>query len=117
MNKNNLPLGDFLKDLRKDKNYSQETVAETIGITRQAYSQYELGKCEPSMDILAKLSDLYTISVEQFYRNGLEVISGQGLSRFEQKVIKSFSSLNIENQREIYDLILYKLARTLTLFI
>lgn len=117
MNKKNLPLGEFLKELRKDNKLNQENVASELGLTRQAYSNYELGKCEPSMEVLERLSKLYRVSIEQFYKNGMEESRSTVLSQFEQKVIKSFSSLNLENQQEIYELILYKLAKTLAFFI
>lgn len=35
----------IIKDTRKSKNYSQQDIADLVGITRQAISQFENGNC------------------------------------------------------------------------
>ena len=53
-----------LKDLRKAHGYTQDYVAEFLGLVRQTYSHYETGKRTPSPEILFKLAGLYSISVD-----------------------------------------------------
>ena len=43
-----------IKDLREDLDLKQSELAEKIGITQKAISNYETGKSEPSFDILFK---------------------------------------------------------------
>lgn len=60
---NNL-LAKRLKELRKAHGYTQDYVAEFLGLVRQTYSHYETGKRSPNPEILFKLAGLYSISVD-----------------------------------------------------
>lgn len=53
-----------LKELRKEKGYSQKEVAKAIGITLSAYSNYEQGIREPSYEILILLCKFYNVSAD-----------------------------------------------------
>lgn len=48
-----------LKKLREAAHYTQDEVAQALGITRSAYSNYESGEREAPYDVLEKLSDLF----------------------------------------------------------
>ncbi len=70
--KNSL-LPQKLKELRKVHNYTQDYVAETLGIVRQTYSHYETGKRMPDAEALYKLAGLYNISVDDLLHITLEI--------------------------------------------
>lgn len=53
-----------LRELRQDINYSQEMVAEFLGIDQRVYSNYETGKREIPIRFLIALSRLYHVSVD-----------------------------------------------------
>ena len=53
-----------LKELRQNRGKTQRAVANAIGVTQQAYANYESGKREPSYDILISLAEYYNVSVE-----------------------------------------------------
>lgn len=59
-------LEQYLKELRKSYNYSQEFVASQLNITRQTYSHYETGRIMPPVNSLYNLSKLYNVPVESF---------------------------------------------------
>lgn len=48
-----------LKKLREAARYTQDEVAQVLGITRSAYSNYESGEREVPYDVLEKASDLF----------------------------------------------------------
>ncbi len=48
-----------LKRLRKENGVSQKEVADYIGVSVSAYSNYEQGIREPLLDVLLKLSDFF----------------------------------------------------------
>lgn len=48
-----------LKKLRETARYTQDEVAQALGITRSAYSNYESGEREAPYDVLEKMSDLF----------------------------------------------------------
>ncbi len=53
-----------LKQLRTEKNVSQRVIAEYLGVTKQAYSLYELGKRDPDNDALYALSEYFEVSLD-----------------------------------------------------
>ena len=54
-----------IKILRKSKGYSQGDVANAIGVTQSQYSRYESGSTNIPGDMLAKIADFFSISVDQ----------------------------------------------------
>ena len=61
-------LGELLKQHRIRCKVTQEFVAETIGVSRQAVSKWENGKSDPSASNLLALAKLYGISAEDLLR-------------------------------------------------
>ena len=60
----NLNMGERLKSLRIERNYTQKQIANRIGLAISAVSAYELGTRYPSYDILLKLSRIYNVSTD-----------------------------------------------------
>lgn len=58
-------LGEALKARRTAAGYTQEYVAETLGVSRQAVSKWENGASEPSTANLMALAKLYGLSVDE----------------------------------------------------
>ena len=54
-----MKIGENLKNLRIQRNLSQEDVAKMLNISRQAYCRYENDHREISLDTLCKLADFY----------------------------------------------------------
>ena len=52
-------IGNFLAELRKDKNLTQEELGERIGVTNKTVSRWENGNYLPPVEILQILSKLY----------------------------------------------------------
>lgn len=57
-------LSDNLILLRTLKGYSQEEIAEKIGISRQAYAKWEKGETIPDVDKCNKLAVLYNTTID-----------------------------------------------------
>jgi len=55
---------DTLKRLRINAKYKQKEIAEKLGITQGAVSQWELGLCVPDIKYLLILANMYNCSVE-----------------------------------------------------
>ena len=54
---------DRLKELRTMKGVYQEDIANYLGVTRQAVSQYERGEREPDLETLEKLADYFNVDM------------------------------------------------------
>lgn len=50
--------------LRNVNGYSQEEVAEKIGISRQAYAKWEKGESVPDVERCQKLAELYGVTID-----------------------------------------------------
>ena len=61
-------LGEALKAHRTRCKMTQEFVAETIGVSRQAVSKWESGTSDPSTSNLLALAKLYGVSAEDLLR-------------------------------------------------
>ena len=60
--KNNLK--NVLKELRIESKKTQTQVAKELNITQRAYSYYETGKNEPSIDLLIDIANYYKIPID-----------------------------------------------------
>ena len=60
----NIEIANRLVELRKKNGYSQEELANKIGISRQAVSKWERAESAPDTDNLIALSKLYQISLD-----------------------------------------------------
>ncbi|QDQ01558.1 helix-turn-helix transcriptional regulator [Lysinibacillus fusiformis] len=61
-------LENRLKELREQRQYTQDDVAEFLNISRQSVSKWELGKGYPDIENLIRLSDLYEVSLDKLIR-------------------------------------------------
>lgn len=64
----NTLLGSRIRALRAAKNYTQEQVAERIGVSRQKYARIENGTNSITLDILTKLSAVLDVTVGDITR-------------------------------------------------
>lgn len=71
-------IGNFLAELRKDNNLTQEELGEQIGVTNKTISRYENGNYLPPVEILQMLSKLYNVSIS-------EILSGKRLDDEQYK--------------------------------
>lgn len=56
-----------LKELRKEKGYTQEQMANILEIGQSAYAKWENGKTEPSFESLVKLVDFFEVSLDWLF--------------------------------------------------
>lgn len=63
-------IGEKLRELRKENGWTQQQVADMIGVSRVNYTRYELNRSEPDFDILVRLADLFDISLDYIFDRG-----------------------------------------------
>lgn len=69
----NLP--EKLTYLRKQKGLTQSDLAETLNVSRQAISRWEVGTAAPSTDNLKMLGNLYGVSVDYLLNDNADDVS------------------------------------------
>jgi len=62
-------LGEAIREHRVRCNMTQEFVAESLGVSRQAVSKWENGTSDPSTSNLLALAKLFGISAEELLRS------------------------------------------------
>lgn len=58
-------INEKLAELRKAKGLTQKELAETLHVSRQAISRWEVGTAAPSLDNLVRLSEIYGVSLDE----------------------------------------------------
>lgn len=54
-----------LYELRKQKGFSQEELANRLNVSRQTISKWEVGESTPDMEKLVAISDLFGVSLDE----------------------------------------------------
>ncbi len=60
-----LKISKNLRELRQEKGWTQEQVAEKLGVSYQAVSRWETDATYPDIEILPVLADLFDVSLEK----------------------------------------------------
>ena len=63
-----ISLGEAIKEHRMSRNMTQEFVAESLGVSRQAVSKWESGASDPSTTNLIALAKLLGVKVEDLLK-------------------------------------------------
>lgn len=88
-------LSDNIKNLRKNKGFSQEELANKLNVVRQTVSKWEKGYSVPDAEMLKKIAEILETDVSQLLGSSIEETSNtdlvaEQLSRInEQLVIKN----------------------------
>ena len=69
-----IKIGEFLRELRKEKNQSQEQIAERFGVSSRSVSRWENGNTMPDISIMIELADYYEVDLR-------DLLSGEGRVR------------------------------------
>lgn len=65
-----MTFGEKLSKLRKEFNYTQEQLADILGVSRQAVSRWESDAAYPETDKLIRLSELFICSLDYLLKDG-----------------------------------------------
>ena len=63
-------IGNFLKNLRKEKGITREMLAEKLNVSGRTVSRWETGNNMPDISLLIELAEFYDISI-------LEIVNGE----------------------------------------
>lgn len=70
-----MTIGDKILNMRKARGWSQEELADRVGVTRQAVSRWESGSAKPDADKIIDVCDLFGVSADYLLR---EKYAGEG---------------------------------------
>lgn len=56
-----------LKVLRAERDWSQQDLAEALGVSRQSVNAIETGKYDPSLPLAFRIADLFALQIEDIF--------------------------------------------------
>ena len=65
-------LADKIIENRKKNNWSQEELAEKLGVSRQSVSKWESAQAIPDMKKILQLSEIFGVSTDYLIRDEIE---------------------------------------------
>ncbi|MBQ8813927.1 MAG: helix-turn-helix transcriptional regulator [Lachnospiraceae bacterium] len=75
-----IKLGEKIRSLRKQKNISQEVLAQVLGVTFQAVSKWETGAAMPDVTMIPAIASFFEVSTDELF--------SFNLLELEEKVMK-----------------------------
>lgn len=104
-------MGKFIAELRKEKNMTQEQLAEKIGVTDKSISRWENGKTIPDLSIIIILSDLFNVEISELL-NGrkMSVKELQNKRNLINNLIEYELNKNTEKRKRASKIIFFCLA-------
>ncbi len=92
----NIYFSENVKRLRKEKDLTQEVLAEALGVSFQTISKWERGESYPDIAMLPVISSFFSVSVD--------VLLGVDKSRTEERIKKyvdMFDNMNLKDARSV----------------
>lgn len=84
---NRMNLSDNLKKIRKEHNLSQEQLAESLGVSRQAVSKWESGGAYPEMDKVLQICKMFNVNIDDLLNQDIKKVNS---SKQEKNNINKF---------------------------
>lgn len=56
-----------LKVLRAERDWSQQDLADALGVSRQSVNAIETGKYDPSLPLAFRIADLFELTIEAIF--------------------------------------------------
>lgn len=94
---NEIKIGNFLKELRNEKNLTQEELAEKFNVSRRTVSRWETGYNMPDLSLLVEISDFYDVDLREIF-NG-ERKENKMNKELEETVKQACMYNNINNNK------------------
>lgn len=93
-----IKVGNFLKQLRKDSNMTQEQLGEKVGVTNKTVSRWENGNYMPPVECLEILSQIYQISINEILAG--ERVDGERFTKIaEENLTMTLKEMKRENKK------------------
>ena len=107
-----MTLGEKLSRLRKEYNYTQEQLADVLGVSRQSISKWESDIAYPETDKLVKMGKLFECSMD--YLLNEDISEKKGLQPTENESFWDKLKLQIherKSEKMIFGMPLYHIGR------
>ena len=107
-----MTLGEKLLKLRKESNYTQEQLAEILGVSRQSISKWESNIAYPETDKLIKIGKLFECSMD--YLLNEDITEKEGTQSFEKENLLDMFKIQFRERKSkkmIFGMPLYHIGK------
>ena len=97
-----IKIGKFIQNKRKEKNITQQELAETLNITDRAISKWENGKCMPDVGIMQELCEILNITINDLFSG--EVVNMKDTEKKLEENLLEMTRQKEEKYRQLLSL-------------
>ena len=97
-----------IRELRVDCGLQQKQIAQDLHLSKQVYSNYELGQREPSIDMLGKLADYFGVTVDYLIGRDdkaqaepFKTKKSPALSEEDEEMLNTYLELSDDSKRVV----------------
>lgn len=107
-------LAEKIINLRKKNGWSQEELAEKLGVTRQSISKYEGAQSIPDLDKILKLSEIFGVTTDYLIKDELEEeeYAASQMQENESESDRSVHKVTMEMANEYLQIIDWSAGKT-----
>ncbi len=92
-------IGKFIAEKRKERNLTQEQLAEKLGVTNRSISNWENGKNMPDLSLFKPLCNELNISINELMSG--EIIDNKNyINVLEENIVDMVSDLEDKKKKE-----------------
>lgn len=99
-----MTFSEKLYALRTQYGYSQESLAERLGVSRQAISKWELGTAMPDTDKVIAISETFDVSIDSLLKDTIHINGDESLDRVIIKFLGSAQDMDVIS-KELLDIV------------
>lgn len=101
-----MTFGEKLSKMRKEYNYTQEQLADILGVSRQSVSKWESDIAYPETDKLIEIGKLFDCSMDYLLKENITEKSGAIANVFAEKVMTDKNKIKLKKVLKIIGIIL-----------
>ena len=97
-----MELKDTIKTMREERGWTQQQLADKLGVTRSAVTQWETGWSQPKMDSIKKLADVFGTTIASITDAQPDFDGEQfNLTEDEIELIRKYRRLSTEDKQTV----------------
>ena len=99
MNKTKILLGRKIRELRKERKWTQEYLSELLDINPKSVLRIESGQTFPTIQNIEKLSEVFEIEISDLFNNK----SFADIKDLKQEIFNTIETLDYNKTRVLYN--------------
>lgn len=97
-----IKIGRFIKQKRKEKGMTQSKLAEKLGVTDRAISKWENGNCMPDSGIIADLCKILNVTINDFFSG--EIVDMKDNEKKLEENLLEITKLKQDREKQLMNL-------------